>query len=192
MYGYLRVWFQTLGDPSTASEPQDRIQHQPSDYESDEEKLLDLNKSFSPPSSHTDIYPLPDVGAEQTSTPNHTIDTPPDLQNFPVHCEMCDRTFTRHQDLKRHLKTDPAHSKETPTEIWECFYCRFQSRRADAWKRHLTNVHASEVCLLRVLPDGTMVERRGKPKKRSLAIGSEPWLEYEKMYHGRHFRVKRY
>ena len=58
------------------------------------------------------------------------------------------------------------------------------------WKRHLANVHATEVSLLRVLPDGTMVERKGK--KTLLAISSEPPLQYDRIYNGRHFRVKRY
>ena len=53
----------------------------------------------------------------------------------------------------------------------------------------MANIHATEACLLRVLPDGTMVERR--VKKRLLAISSEPF-QYDKMYNGRYFRVKRY
>ena len=178
-------------DPSAASEPQDQTQYQPSDYELDEEKLQYSNKSFSSPPSRTDIYPLLDVGVEQATTSNLTVETPQNLQYSEVHCEMCDRTFTRHQDLKRHLKTDPAHSQEAHAEIWECFYRDgFRSRRADAWKRHLANVHATEVALLRVLPDGTMVERKGK--KTLLAFSSEPSLQYDRVFNGRHFRVKRY
>ena len=50
--------------------------------------------------------------------------------------------------------------------------------------------HRAEVCLLKVLPDGTMVE--WKRKKTQLAIGSKPSFEHDREYNGRYFRVKQY
>lgn len=132
---------------------------------------------------------------EQTTTPNHTSGNPQISQYSPnstVYCELCNRTFSRHQDLERHQKTDPVHSKDTQIEIWECLYCGggFRSKRADAWKRHMADKHRAEVCLLRVLPNGKMVE--WNRKKTLLAIGSKPPFEHDTEYNGRHFRVKQY
>ena len=180
--------------PPEMQDDSTHTQHQSSSDKLDEAKQLYSYKSSTPPPSRADVDPPLDLGMEQTTTPNPTVDTqtPKNPQNSTVHCERCDRTFTRHQDLKRHLKTDPAHSEEIQAEIWECFFCGdgFLSKRADAWKRHMADIHTAEVCLLRVLLDGTMVEYNRK--RTCLAISSEPPFQYDRMYNGRYFRVKQY
>ena len=92
----LEVWLPSgvvpnLWDLSATSEPQDHThtQYQPSGYG---EKLEYSNKSFSPPSSRTDIDRLLGVGMEHITT------------HSAVHRGMCNYTFTRHQELKCHLK----------------------------------------------------------------------------------------
>ena len=138
-----------------------------------------------------DVNPLLDVGVKHTTPSNHSIKNPEPYPKSTTHCGICNHTFNRPQDLRRHQKATHSKQIQLPqAEVWECLFCGdgFRSTRADAWKRHMVTQHRVEVCRLRTLPDGTKVEY-GR-KKTGSATSSKPPLHDELSYNGRCFRIK--
>ncbi|KAL4073715.1 hypothetical protein J3A83DRAFT_4371016 [Scleroderma citrinum] len=76
--------------------------------------------------SGSGIHPGPQHSVSQSQSSN------PPGERYP--CELCDRTFTRSHDRRRHYDTVHAASV-----LHRCRYCQKEFSRADSLKRHIDN-----------------------------------------------------
>lgn len=70
-------------------------------------------------------------GSQHAHTPSQSSNPPG--ERYP--CELCDRTFTRSHDRRRHYET--VHS--TAPVLHRCRFCQKDFSRADSLKRHMDN-----------------------------------------------------
>ncbi|ODO02043.1 hypothetical protein L198_02774 [Cryptococcus wingfieldii CBS 7118] len=59
----------------------------------------------------------------------------------PFQCAVCQRRFTRMENLKRHAKL---HDKTTERPVFPCSECKSTFSRADLRRRHVTSKHGDE------------------------------------------------
>ncbi|KIK39988.1 hypothetical protein CY34DRAFT_88195 [Suillus luteus UH-Slu-Lm8-n1] len=88
---------------------------------------------MSPNTQHT-----PQSSSPPTARPSHSSTSPssnPALIGDRFPCELCDRSFTRSHDRRRHYETVHA---ATPV-LHRCRYCGKDFSRADSLKRHIDN-----------------------------------------------------
>ncbi|KAG2747071.1 hypothetical protein P692DRAFT_20875420 [Suillus brevipes Sb2] len=88
---------------------------------------------MSPNPQHT-----PQSSSPPAARPSHTSTSPssnPALIGDRFPCELCDRSFTRSHDRRRHYETVHA---ATPV-LHRCRYCGKDFSRADSLKRHIDN-----------------------------------------------------
>ncbi|KAH7912421.1 hypothetical protein BJ138DRAFT_1112374 [Hygrophoropsis aurantiaca] len=81
--------------------------------------------------SHSHSPPYPTRSAHPSSAPPSV----PLVSGDRYPCELCDRTFTRSHDRRRHYETVHA---PVPV-VHRCRYCNKDFSRADSLKRHLDN-----------------------------------------------------
>ncbi|KIK94098.1 hypothetical protein PAXRUDRAFT_473139 [Paxillus rubicundulus Ve08.2h10] len=109
--------YQVYSSPSPASPPHSRSSVEPYYH-------------MSPNPQHPVHSPAPVHNGRSTHLPNSSTATG---DRFP--CELCERSFTRLHDRRRHYETVHASSPV----FHNCRYCHKDFSRADSLKRHLDN-----------------------------------------------------
>lgn len=117
--------------PPTA--PQNSSQRRPS---------IDPYYHMSPNPQHPShpALPPPHAGrgggnSSHSGAHSYTQSQPPNPSGERYPCELCDRTFTRSHDRRRHYETVHA----TAPVLHRCRYCQKDFSRADSLKRHIDN-----------------------------------------------------
>ena len=61
-----------------------------------------------------------------------------DKENSKLKCHECDKTFAKHNTLKRHLMQ---HERDQDLEYFQCNMCQYKTVRKDTLKKHKRGVH---------------------------------------------------
>ncbi|KAI9250183.1 hypothetical protein BDA99DRAFT_589680 [Phascolomyces articulosus] len=97
------------------------------------------------------------VSSESSSTSDHNDGTGQHNSNDDDrHCRICNKTFTRRRDLKRHIRFSKAHRNDTMLAVdCNCPICGKCFTRPDIQKKHQANKSCIDR-LFKILRDAGM------------------------------------